>query len=197
MISCTSHREAAVPRPPTGQTPTPRFRAPAALWGGIGWVAGEQGREASTVAREALIRYIAWYLETRRRATRQALHYWADTEGGEHFADPSEPEFAAAIAGLNGEGNTFVTVTPAGGSAAWYARVLVQAGGYELECLTPSLSQQRRGVYPSPEAAAAVLQGWLAGRARGSEPGRPAAGHAPTSARPAGAAGRRSAAGTS
>ena len=197
MISCTSHREAAVPRPPTRQTPTPRFRAPAALWGGIGWVAGEQGREASTVAREALIRYIAWYLETHRRATRPARHYWADTEGGEAFADPSERDLAAVIAGLHGEGNTFVTDTPAGGTAAWYARVLAEPGGYELACLTPSLTEQRRGVYPSPEAAAAVLHDWLAGRARGTESGRPASGHAPTSARRAGAAGLRSAAGTS
>ena len=151
----------------TGRTPHQHFRAPDAMWAALEWVAGAEHHEVSWVARDALTRRIAAHFAARRGATSVARDYWADTEGGESAADPSEAELAALIAGINGNGNTFVAITPAGDTAAWYVRVgQGDDGTYEVERFGPSLRDHRRAAHPSAEAAARALFAWLAQQPR-------------------------------
>jgi hypothetical protein len=58
----------------------------------------------------------------------------ADTEHGEHVADPCADALAGLITGLDPTSNTFVTLTPDDDSLSWYASVsLLDDGVYEVE----------------------------------------------------------------
>lgn len=89
--------------------------------------------------------------------------YDADTENGDHVADPSEDALLALINGLNPTDNTFVTIVPADDS--WYASVsLLTDGSYEVERNDPDQQTHERTTGTDPGKIAKDLTAWLDGR---------------------------------
>ncbi|MEU4570488.1 hypothetical protein [Micromonospora sp. NPDC023956] len=99
-----------------------------------------------------------------------ADYYDADTENGDHIADPSEDALYMLLQDLDQPDNTFVTINPADDSD-WYASVsLLADGSYEVERRDPSHHQHEHTTETDISAIAQDLTIWLAGR---DHPGRP------------------------
>ncbi len=67
MIPWTQHREDAVPRPRTGETPIRHVRVPESIWAEVVRIARAEGRTATGVVLDALSRYLAWHKRQDRR----------------------------------------------------------------------------------------------------------------------------------
>ncbi|MEU7918949.1 hypothetical protein [Micromonospora zamorensis] len=99
-----------------------------------------------------------------------ADYYDADTENGDHIADPSEDALYMLLQELHQPDNTFVTINPADDSD-WYASVsLLDDGSYEVERRDPRHHQHAHTTATDISAIAKDLTIWLAGR---DYPGRP------------------------
>jgi hypothetical protein len=89
----------------------------------------------------------------------------ADTEHGEHTADPSEDDLARLITGLNHAGNTFVTLTPDDDSSSWYASIsLLDDGSYEVERADADQRTREHITATDIDRIAKDLSNWLASR---------------------------------
>jgi hypothetical protein len=100
-----------------------------------------------------------------------ADYYDADTENGDHIADPSEDALFMLIQELEQGENAFVTITPADGSD-WYASVsLLDGGGYEVERRDCHHNLHEQATASDAAAIAHDLTIWLAAR---DYPDRPA-----------------------
>jgi hypothetical protein len=99
-----------------------------------------------------------------------ADYYDADTENGDHIADPSEDALFMLLQDLDPAGNAFVTINPADDSG-WYASVSVlEDGSYEVERRDPDHQQHELSTETDIAAIAKDLTIWLATR---EYPGRP------------------------
>ena len=95
-----------------------------------------------------------------------ADYYDAETESGDHVADPSEDALLMLFEDLDQEDNNFVTITAADGSD-WYAVVsLLDDGRYEVELRDPVCREHELTTVPDPSEAAHDLITWLADRPR-------------------------------
>jgi hypothetical protein len=95
---------------------------------------------------------------------RKAYYYYAETENGDHMADPSEDGLFMLLAELDHAGNTFITVKPARDSA-WYASVtLLEDGSYTVERRDPVRQQHEFGTETDIGKIALDLTVWLADR---------------------------------
>lgn len=93
-----------------------------------------------------------------------ADYYDADTENGDHIADPSEDALFMLLQDLDQHENTFVTINPADDSD-WYASVsLRDDGSYEVERRDPSRHQHELTTDADISAIARDLTIWLAAR---------------------------------
>lgn len=93
-----------------------------------------------------------------------ADRYDADSENGDHVADPSAEALLALLAALDREHNTFVTLTPAAG-CDWYASVSLLADGtYEVERRDPARPEPRLTTATDLPALVRELTDWLADR---------------------------------
>ena len=93
-----------------------------------------------------------------------ADYYDADTENGDHIADPSEDALLMLLQDLSSDGNTFVTINPADDSG-WYASVsLLDDGSYEVEHRDPDRHQHELTTSTDTAAIAKDLTAWLADR---------------------------------
>ena len=93
-----------------------------------------------------------------------ADYYDADTENGDHIADPSEDALFMLLQDLDPDGNTFVTINPADDSG-WYASVsLLDDGSYEVERRDPDRDQHELTTEADTNTIAKDLTIWLAAR---------------------------------
>ena len=99
-----------------------------------------------------------------------ADYYDADTENGDHIADPSEDALFMLLQDLDSDGNAFVTISPADDSG-WYASVsMLDDGSYEVDRSDPDRHQHEVTTETDTTAIAKDLTIWLAAR---EYPGRP------------------------
>jgi hypothetical protein len=88
----------------------------------------------------------------------------ADTEDGDHVADPSETDLVALITGLNAD-NTFVTLTPDDDGAPWHASVVrLGDGSYEVERNDADHDIDERVIATDITQIAKDLAAWLTER---------------------------------
>jgi len=93
-----------------------------------------------------------------------ADYFDADTENGDHIADPSEDALFMLLQDLAQPDNTFVTINPAGDSD-WYASVsLLDDGSYEVERRDTQRRQHDLITTTDINAVARDLTIWLADR---------------------------------
>lgn len=93
-----------------------------------------------------------------------ADRYDADTENGDHVADPSEDALKALVSGLNTTDNTFVTIVPVHDDS-WHASVSVLTdGSYEVERADHGRQSRDLITETDPGAIAKELIAWLADR---------------------------------
>ena len=102
-----------------------------------------------------------------------ADYYIADTENGDHIDDPSKDALSMLMQDLAHPDNTFITITPAQESQAWYASVsLLDDGGYEVETRDPRYREHDLAVTTDPSKIAQNLTLWLARRHNPSPPAK-------------------------
>jgi hypothetical protein len=93
-----------------------------------------------------------------------ADYYDADSENGDHVADPSEDALTMLLEDLDADGNTFLTINPADDSG-WYASVsLLEDASYEVERADPDHHQHELTTSTDIAAIAKDLTIWLATR---------------------------------
>lgn len=100
-------------------------------------------------------------------------YYHADTENGDHIADPSEDALFMLIADLDHGENTFVTITPADDDPAWFASVsLLDDGTFEVERRDTRRGEHELATQTVIADLAKELTVWLAGRNVSDQPTR-------------------------
>ncbi|MFD7781918.1 hypothetical protein ACFV4Q_02205 [Streptomyces nojiriensis] len=100
-----------------------------------------------------------------------AAYYRAESESGDHIADPSEDALFMLIDDLNSSDNTFVVIQPDEDDPVWFTSVAVlDEGGYEVVRRDNARREHDVTIETSIDQIARGLTVWMAAR---DFPGRP------------------------
>ncbi|GGQ43051.1 MULTISPECIES: hypothetical protein [Streptomyces] len=100
-----------------------------------------------------------------------AAYYRAESENGDHIADPSEDALFMLIDDLNDSDNTFVVIQPDEDDPVWFTSVAVlDEGGYEVVRRDTTRDEHDVATETSTDRIARDLTLWMAAR---NFPGRP------------------------
>ncbi|MBL7502542.1 hypothetical protein I6A84_00045 [Frankia sp. CNm7] len=103
-----------------------------------------------------------------------AERYRADSENGDHVADPSARTLTRLIATLDLADNTFVVIQPDDEDPDWFTSVvLLDPHTYEVERRDQRTSEHGKATMTNPATIAHDLTTWMTSRDLPDQPPRP------------------------
>ncbi|HET9656011.1 MAG TPA: hypothetical protein VFP72_11690 [Kineosporiaceae bacterium] len=96
-----------------------------------------------------------------------AVEYYADTEGGAYFEDPTHADLVQLIQGLDRASNTFVVLYPGDDTRDWFISVATRRsalGGYEIERRDTDQARPTKNAAAVPTEIATDILDWISQR---------------------------------